>query len=163
VSQSLVIGPFALPWMMLLLFAAAGSALLVGDRLARKAGVVVEPVLWRTLLVGLLVARLAFVWEFRSAYGVAPLGILDIRDGGWNATAGFVGAWLYVLSRHAKRTRVAQTLAGGDDDGIGSLAGRQYCPGAAAWARARSCRRWNSCRWTGAPCRLRNSGANPRW
>ena len=34
---------------MLLLFAAAGSALLVGDRLARKAGVVVEPVLWRSL------------------------------------------------------------------------------------------------------------------
>ncbi len=109
-SQSLVVGPFALPWMMLLLFAAAGSALLVGDRLARKAGVVVEPVLWRTLLVVLLVARLAFVWEFRSAYGVAPLGILDIRDGGWNATAGFVAAWLYVLSRHASAPALRRPL-----------------------------------------------------
>lgn len=109
-SQSLVIGPFALPLAMLLLFAAAGSALLVGDRLARKAGLVVEPVLWRTLLVGLVVARLAFVWEFRSAYFAAPLGVLDIRDGGWNATAGFVGSWLFALSQQGRRPALRKPL-----------------------------------------------------
>jgi thiol-disulfide isomerase/thioredoxin len=49
------------------------------------------------------VARLAFVWEFRSAYMLSPLGVLDIRDGGWNATAGFIGAWLFALSLYGRR------------------------------------------------------------
>lgn len=98
-NQALVLGPLALPYAMLLLFVAAGSALYVGERVARKTGVSVEPVLWWTLLLGVLAARLAFVWEFRSVYLADPLAILDIRDGGWTPTAGFVVAWLYVLSR----------------------------------------------------------------
>ena len=57
---------------------------------------------WATLVVGLLVARLGFVWEFRSAYLAPPLDILDIRDGGWSPTAGFVGAWAFALSRQAQ-------------------------------------------------------------
>ena len=52
--------------------------------------------------VGVVVARLAFVWEFRSAYLASPLDMLDIRDGGWSATAGFVGAWLFALSQHGR-------------------------------------------------------------
>ena len=101
-NQALVLGPLALPYAMLLLFVAAGSGLYVGERIARKAGVTAEPVLWRALLIGLLAARLAFVWEFRAVYLADPLGILDIRDGGWSPTAGFVVAWLYVLSRLGK-------------------------------------------------------------
>jgi len=111
-NHSLVIGPFAFPYAMLLLFAAVGSAFFVGDRLARKVGVAVEPVLWRALLVGLLVARLAFVWEFRPAYFAAPVSIIDIRDGGWNATAGFVGAWLFVLSRQGRLAAWRRPLQG---------------------------------------------------
>jgi thiol-disulfide isomerase/thioredoxin len=94
----MVVGPFVLPYSLLLAFAAVASTLYVGNR-SRKAGIDVESVLWHTLLVGLVVARLAFVWEFRAAYFASPLGILDIRDGGWNPTAGFVGAWLFALSR----------------------------------------------------------------
>ena len=67
--------------------------------MGRQAGIDVETVLWTTLLVGLVVARLGFVWEFRSAYFGSPLEILDVRDGGWSPTAGFVGAWLFALSR----------------------------------------------------------------
>ena len=102
VNQALVLGPLALPYAMLLLFVAAGTGLYVGERVARKAGVSVEAILWRTLLVGVLASRLAFVWEFRAVYLADPLGILDIRDGGWSPTAGFVVAWLYVLSRLGK-------------------------------------------------------------
>ena len=98
-NQALVIGPLALPYAMLLLFVAAGVGFWVGERLGRKAGVSVEPVLWRTLLAGLLAARLAFVWEFSAVYMAAPWTILDIRDGGWTPTAGFVVAWLYALGR----------------------------------------------------------------
>ena len=71
----------------------------VGKRSGRKAGIDIETLLWATLLVGLVVARLGFVWEFRSAYLASPLDILDIRDGGWSPTAGFVAAWAFALSR----------------------------------------------------------------
>lgn len=98
-NNALVVGPLALPYSLLLVFAAMASALYIGNRSGRKANVDIESVLWQTLLVGLVFARLAFVWEFRLAYIAAPLDIVDIRDGGWNPTAGFVGAWLFALSR----------------------------------------------------------------
>jgi thiol-disulfide isomerase/thioredoxin len=101
-NNAMVVGPFVLPYSLLLAFAAGASTLYVGNRSGRKAGIDVESVLWSTLLVGLVVARLAFVWEFRSAYFASPLGVLDIRDGGWNPTAGFVGAWLFALSRRER-------------------------------------------------------------
>jgi thiol-disulfide isomerase/thioredoxin len=105
-----VIGPFVLPYALLLVFAAVALSLFVGQRMARKTGVEVEPVLWKTLLVGVVIARLAFVWEFRSAYLASPLDILDIRDGGWSATAGFVGAWLFALSQHGRRPALRRPL-----------------------------------------------------
>lgn len=98
-NNALLLGPLVLPYSVLLVFAAAAATLYVGKRVGRRAGIEVETVLWTTLLVGLVVARLAFVWEFRSAYFASPLDILDIRDGGWSPTAGFVGAWLFALSR----------------------------------------------------------------
>lgn len=109
-NQALVLGPLALPYAMLLLFVAAGTGLYVGDRLARKVGASAEPVLWRALLLGVLAARLAFVWEFRAVYAAAPLDVLDIRDGGWSPTAGFVVAWLYVLSRLGKAPLLRKPL-----------------------------------------------------
>ena len=91
-NNAMVVGPFVLPYSLLLLFAAVASTLCVGKRSDRSAGIDVEPALWHTLLVGLVVARLAFVWEFRSAYRASPLDVLDIRDGGWSPIGGFVGA-----------------------------------------------------------------------
>ena len=87
-NDALILGPLALPYSLLLLYAVVAASLYVGTRRSRNTGVAVEPVLWKTLLVGLLVARFAFVWEFRSAYMVSPLSMLDMRDGGWNATRG---------------------------------------------------------------------------
>ena len=109
-NNAVVVGPFVLPYALLLVFAALASTLYVGKRSGRKAGIEVETVLWHTLLVGLVVARLAYVWEFRSAYFASPLDILDIRDGGWAATAGFVGAWLFALSRHGRLPALRKPL-----------------------------------------------------
>lgn len=105
-----VIGPFVLPYALLLVFAAVASSLFVGQRIGRKAGVEVETVLWRTLLVGVVVARLAFVLEFRSAYLASPMATFDIRDGGWSATAGFVAAWLFALRQHGRRPALRRPL-----------------------------------------------------
>jgi thiol-disulfide isomerase/thioredoxin len=103
VNNALILGPFALPYSLLLLFSVIAISIYVGNRGGRKTAVDVEPVLWKTLLVGLVVARLAFVWEFRLAYMASPWSLFDIRDGGWNATAGFIGAWLFALSLYGRR------------------------------------------------------------
>ncbi len=109
-NNALIIGPLALPYALLLLYLVVATSMLVGTRRSRNSGVAVEPVLWKTLLVGLVLARLAFVWEFRAAYMVSPLSMLDIRDGGWNATAGFVGAWLFALSLYGRRPALRKPM-----------------------------------------------------
>ena len=109
-NNVLLVGPLAVPYSLLLVFAAAAATLYVGKRSGRGAGIDVETVLWKTLLIGLVAARLAFVWEFRSAYFASPLGILDIRDGGWSPTAGFVCAWLFALSRRGQLPALQKSL-----------------------------------------------------
>ncbi len=39
-----------------------------------------------------------------------PLGMLDIRDGGWNATAGFIAAWLFALSLYGRRPALRKPM-----------------------------------------------------
>ena len=109
-NSAFVFGPIVLPYALLLLFVTVGTSLFVGNQIARKAGVEVETMLWKTLLVGLVVARLSFVWEFRSVYLASPLDVLDVRDGGWTATAGFVGAWLFALSLQGRRPLLRRPL-----------------------------------------------------
>jgi thiol-disulfide isomerase/thioredoxin len=97
-SQAIQLGPLSFPMTLLLLLFGIGLAWGVGKWLARKGGIDVEPALFRALLIGVVCARLAFVWQYRVAYLSEPLTILDIRDGGWEAQAGFIGAWLYAVS-----------------------------------------------------------------
>ena len=125
-NNTLVVGPFVLPYSLLLAFASVASTLYAGKRSGRKAGIDVESVLWHALLVGLVVARLAFVWEFRSAYWASPLDVLDIRDGGWSPTAGFVGAWLFALSRPGQLPAAKKALRAALLTGHRSL-GRRCC------------------------------------
>lgn len=109
-SNSLNIGPLAIPYSMLLLLVIAVASTLVSKRIGKKQGVDVESVLWWTFLVGIMTARLGFVYEFRNAYFDAPLSILDIRDGGWSPVAGFVGAWLYALSHIVRHPAARRPL-----------------------------------------------------
>ena len=76
----------------------------VARRLARSAGTEVEPTLTHMLLVGLVAARLAFVWQWREQYLELPLSILDVRDGGWEPAAGLVVALLFGLQRAFRQT-----------------------------------------------------------
>jgi thiol-disulfide isomerase/thioredoxin len=109
-NDAFVIGPLLLPFSLLLVLASVGATAFVGNRIARRAGIDVEGVLWRTLLVGLLAARLAFVYEYRSLYFASPLSILDIRDGGWNAPLGLMAAWLYALQRQRRDANLGKPL-----------------------------------------------------
>ena len=58
----------------------------------RKRGVDAGPALWRMTAWGFVAARAAFVLRHLDAYLDAPLGMLDIRDGGFVAFAGLLAA-----------------------------------------------------------------------
>lgn len=96
-SGALQLGPFTLAWQLIVVLAAVALASMVGHWLARRGGVDVDPQLFRLLIVAVVAARLAFVVLFFDAYRASPLGILDIRDGGWRPLPGLAAAWLYAL------------------------------------------------------------------
>jgi thiol-disulfide isomerase/thioredoxin len=104
VSPTLQLGPLVLSVPLLLGAAAFLLAGFVGRRLGKADGAQVDAQLLRMLLLGVLAARVAFVVQFRDAYLKWPLGILDIRDGGWNMAVGLGAALAYgafVLARRA--------------------------------------------------------------
>lgn len=93
-TSSVQLGPLVLPVGPLLLLAAVLVGWTLAGRLARGRNTSIEGVAIGMLLWGLLAARLAFLWEWRSAYATAPWTLLDVRDGGWNVTVGVVAAAL---------------------------------------------------------------------
>jgi thiol-disulfide isomerase/thioredoxin len=109
-NNAIQLGPLLLPLTLLLVFASAGAAVVVGNRVGRKAGVEAESALWQCVLVGLVAARLAFVFEYRSLYFASPFSILDIRDGGWNPAIGLAGMWLYAIHRQARNPALRRPL-----------------------------------------------------
>lgn len=109
-SSTLQIGPMALPVSLLFMLAALVAATYVGKWTTRRTGIDVEPVLWQTLVVGLVAARVAFVVQFSSSYESSPFGILDVRDGGWRPAVGFAAAWLYAVGWQFKRPALRTPL-----------------------------------------------------
>jgi thiol-disulfide isomerase/thioredoxin len=115
-SRVLQLGPLALPYELLVWIGAVVLGLAVGKWWGRRRGMDVESELSKVLAVGLVCARMAYVVQYPEAYFSAPLGILDIRDGGWQPLAGFIAAWLYafIAGRKAPVLRepvLAATLA----------------------------------------------------
>jgi thiol-disulfide isomerase/thioredoxin len=108
-SSAIQLGPLLLPFALLLVFASAGSTLALGKWLS-KSSAEVDRALWHALLAGVVLARLAFVYEYRSLYLASPLTILDIRDGGWNPTFGLIGAWMFALYRERGAPAIKRPL-----------------------------------------------------
>ena len=106
----LQIGPLVLPTSLLFMLIAVTAAAFIGRWFGRRVGVDVEPILFQAFVVGVVVARLAFVLQYSTAYQASPLAVFDIRDGGWRPLAGFVAAWLYVLARLFKKPILRKPL-----------------------------------------------------
>jgi thiol-disulfide isomerase/thioredoxin len=94
---SISIGPLAFPVAPVLLLAAAWLA----ATLARRSGgdmhgARAEGAVWAAFALGLLAARVAHLLEHADAYLASPWAMVDPRDGGWHAPAGFGigGLWL---------------------------------------------------------------------
>lgn len=114
---ALRLGPLVIPADFALLIAAAAAGLLAARLLNRQRDLAADlgTALWRALLIGLLVARLSFVWQYREHYLPDPIRVLDLRDGGWHGWAGLAAAWAYTLfaalRRHAPRAALVGALA----------------------------------------------------
>lgn len=107
------LGPFAVPAEPLLLAAAFIISNAVGRRAAFAQRKEIEYALYTVMLVGISIARLAFVIQYWDLYRLRPLGILDTRDGGflpWVGVFAAIGIALYYLMR-ARIDRRAMLLA----------------------------------------------------
>lgn len=102
-NPAITLGPLVLPWGLGAVLASLLVAWALGRWLGRRQGADPGDALWGAFWAGALLARIAFIVEYRSAYLAEPLSMLDIRDGGWNPVAGLLGAWLYALVRARRR------------------------------------------------------------
>lgn len=109
--QTLQFGPLVLSVPLLLGAASFALASFIGNRLGKAEAAQVERHLFRMLVAGLLAARAAFVLQFHDAYLKSPLGILDIRDGGWHAAVGVGVALAYAAVVLARRAALRKALA----------------------------------------------------
>lgn len=85
-------GPLALSLGQVLLLAAFILALIVGSILGRKEGVPVAGPLSDIFLAAMVAARIGFVIRYFGEYRHDLLGVIDIRDGGFDMVAGVIGA-----------------------------------------------------------------------
>lgn len=113
---SMKIGPLAIPTQLAILYLGLLCAWLTGWWLGRKRKADPEPVLFRLLLLGVLVARIGFVIRYHDNYD-SLLGMLDIRDGGFMPLAGvaavLAGAVWYLWRKPLLRVPLSAGLAAG--------------------------------------------------
>lgn len=104
-ERTLDIGPLALPWSLLLFMLAWLIGSTLHERLARRAGLGPGALhSWGLIAAVLVAARAGYVLYFWNEYSRAPLGILDVRDGGWAPWWGVAAAISYVLFMWAARS-----------------------------------------------------------
>ncbi|MDB6145251.1 MAG: peroxiredoxin [Pseudomonas sp.] len=115
---SFSIGPFALSMSHLLLILALGLATLVGWRVAKRGGANPESALFSLFVLGLLVARLAFVIAYWQQFRPQPLQIIDLRDGGFIVWPGVVAIALGGLWHGWRRPALRRPLGLGLSSGL---------------------------------------------
>jgi len=86
------LGPLYIPIAVALSLAAVLVAALIAEWYERRRGVDPGTVLWSMIAAGFVSARLAFVLKHHEIYLAAPLGVFDIRDGGFESVAGLIAA-----------------------------------------------------------------------
>lgn len=101
--SSIAVGPLSLPIAQVLMFVAFGVALFAGAVAGRREQVSVGGPLTDILLWSLVCARIGFVVLYFDHYRDDPLGMIDIRDGGFHLVSGLIGcviATAWQLLRH---------------------------------------------------------------
>lgn len=89
------LGPLAISVAHALMLFALATALVVGKIAAHRRDVPITDTLFNLALAGAVAARVVFVIRYFGEYRQAPLGMLDIRDGGFDAIGGLLGMAAY--------------------------------------------------------------------
>lgn len=104
------IGPLALPAGPLALFIGIAVALLA-SRFSGEKRSEVERAFFTALLIGLFVARAAFVLQYLPSYRGDLLQMLDIRDAGFAAIPGIAAGIVVALIAAIRRSAIRRSLA----------------------------------------------------
>lgn len=121
---SFSIGPVALPVAPLLLLLGAWLATWAAARFALRrtadasAADAARRVITIGVVAGLVAARLVHLALNADAYAAEPLAMVDLRDGGWHAPAGWVVGAAIVLGTVVRRPTLRGPVAGGAAAGI---------------------------------------------
>jgi len=115
---ALQIGPLAFPtgpllWAVGLLLGHTLATRWVRWRLGPEAGQAAGDAYWRSVLLGFVVARLAFVLPAWADYAPSPWSLLDLRDGGWAPGWGVLAASATLALRAGRQRALALPLAAG--------------------------------------------------
>lgn len=105
------LGPLAIPMDLALLYAAFFIAWLSGWFIGRKRGCNPEAALFNMLLIGALVARVAFVLQYFEQYSSNFWQMIDIRDGGFLLLPGVIAALLTGIYKAWRQTPLRAPLA----------------------------------------------------
>lgn len=92
---SLNLGPLVISVGQALMVLALLVTVVVGKLAARRRDVAIIDTLCTLVLVGFVIARVAFVAHYFPSYGLDPVAWIDIRDGGFEVLAGLVAAGFY--------------------------------------------------------------------
>jgi len=127
------LGPLIIPLSAVLTVLAILAATTTADWLYRRRGADAGTVLWRMILAGFIAARAVFVLKHHDIYARAPWTALDIRDGGFELSAGLIvacviGAELTRRRAELRRPLLASVLAGGAVWIAGQLAAQALAP-----------------------------------
>lgn len=108
------IGPLAVPVGQLTLMVGLLTALGIGHLVGRRQNTGgIGACLSDMLLIGLLLARLAFIAAWFALYRLDPWNIIDIRDGGFTPWAGVLGALLVALWQGQRQVALRKPLLAG--------------------------------------------------
>ncbi|GGY84349.1 TlpA family protein disulfide reductase [Marinobacter zhanjiangensis] len=109
-SQTISLGPLGFTLAQLLMVFALMVALLVGALLGRRYRVVVSDALFSLIMVAFVAARVVFVLRYNESYD-SFLAMIDIRDGGFDVTAGVVAALLWLCWRSWRSSALRRPLS----------------------------------------------------
>lgn len=108
--NSLSVGPLALSIQYFLVMLAIIIAWVVAAIMGRQRQVPAADALFSLVLLALVGARLVFVARYWSDFSAAPMSIIDIRDGGFDAWGALVVALLWLPWRLRKQVAMRAPL-----------------------------------------------------
>lgn len=111
--SSLAFGIFTIKTSQLLLLICLLAALAIAVVISRRRKEKVADSSLQVILLSFGIARLVFVATWFEQYWKAPLSILDIRDGGFNMTAGIIAGCALIAWRGWRQPTLRTPLAAG--------------------------------------------------